>query len=536
MPMPKLNKRSKILAISIFLLFSTPRLFSLDFTLHLYPSYMLPFNKLFNNTGAFNVNAGLDVSPVVIRERDKPYFSTQFEYSGFYVKGFGIQSILDFGLGLGYDCRINDRFGVFAEFNAGLWSYTGANSLTQKTASGLSFGGRLGGSFYVASPLSVTAFAGFKSLYSKPEPFMNALEFGIGIKYSLSRGIFSSNNIEIADSHIEKLFPVFYNYYSDNPFAYLELKNNEENDISDVNVEVFIESYMTSPFTVYSVPVVKREQSFEVSVCALLDSNILALVQPKSCDLELILTYNSLGQKKTSNYNLSVTALSRNSMTWEDDRRAAAFVSGKDATAQRFAKQVKAAVKNQLRTDIPLNIQYAAALFGALKAFGINYVVDPSSAFTDNIGTASVDFLQFPYQTLVYHGGDCDDLTILNCSLLEALDVDTAFITVPGHIFMAFDSGLDPKKEKSKPGSSYYIYANDRLWIPLEITLSQDSFGLAWSYGAREWKKYEKDAILIPLKEAWKVYKPISVPGSDTAIEIPSQDAIIKLFKSASYY
>ncbi len=39
-------------------------------------------------------------------------------------------------------------------------------------------------------------------------------------------------------------------------------------------------------------------------------------------------------------------------------------------------------------------------------------------------------------------GGDCDDLSILVCSLFEAVAIDTAFITVPGHIFMAFDSGL----------------------------------------------------------------------------------------------
>ena len=56
--------------------------------------------------------------------------------------------------------------------------------------------------------------------------------------------------------------------------------------------------------------------------------------------------------------------------------------------------------------------------------------------------TVSVDFLQFPYQTLLYHGGDCDDLSILNCSLFEALGIQTAFITIPGHIYMAYEISL----------------------------------------------------------------------------------------------
>ena len=100
---------------------------------------------------------------------------------------------------------------------------------------------------------------------------------------------------------------------------------------------------------------------------------------------------------------------------------------------------------------IPENIQYAAAIFSALKAYGINYVIDPASAFTDTRGTSAVDFLQFPYQTLLYHGGDCDDLSILNCALLEVLGIETAFITCPGHIFIAFDSGLSPD-QASKAG------------------------------------------------------------------------------------
>lgn len=525
----------KIVLILLTVLLSS-RLFAFDFTVKLLPAYEFATEKLFNDAGGFSAGLGFDLSPVTLRQRDKLYITGQFASTNFPTDAFGIQSLIDGEVGLGYSVRIMDRFGVTPELYAGLWNYLASDSLGTSSISGIVFGGRVYADYYMSPALTLSAFAGFKSFYTQPKPFINDVQIGLGLKYSLSRGLFAKNYISIEDSQVEPLFPVFYSHYTDNPFGKVTFVNNEENDITDVTVSILLESYMSNPFTVAAIPSVGRGQVFDVDIFAFLNENILGLLQPKNSDFDVTVEYYSLGKKQSVTHTLPVTVLSRNSMTWEDDRRAAAFVSGKDATAQRFARRVKATVKNELRADIPANIQYAAALFGALKAFGINYVVDPSSAFTDNVGTAAVDFLQFPYQTLVYHGGDCDDLTILNCSLLEAIGIKTAFITVPGHIYMAFDSGLSLEEGRKKLGKGYYIEAYDTIWVPLEITLSQDTFGLAWTYGAREWKKAGEEALLIPLSDAWEAYLPISVPGSDTSIDVPSSEEIIKYFKEAKYY
>ena len=229
------------------------------------------------------------------------------------------------------------------------------------------------------------------------------------------------------------------------------------------------------------------------------------------------------------------TTLSRNSMTWEDDRQAAAFVSPRDSCAQKFARQVKSIVKASLRNDIPENIQYAGALFCALKNYGINYVIDPSSAYADNNGGLTIDFLQFPYQTLSYHGGDCDDLSIMNCSLLEALGIKTAFITIPGHIYIAFDSGVsESEADRLIPGKRYVV-SQGRVWIPYEITLCTDTFDLALRTGYSQWEKAGDAAVLIPLEEAWNAFKAVSVPQSDTSIKMPDRDQLIKSFKTLQY-
>ena len=51
--------------------------------------------------------------------------------------------------------------------------------------------------------------------------------------------------------------------------------------------------------------------------------------------------------------------------------------------------------------------------------------------------SGATDFLQFPRETLRYTTGDCDDLSILYCSVMQSLNIDTALITVPGHIYVA---------------------------------------------------------------------------------------------------
>ena len=525
----------KIITVLSILFFSAS-LFAFDVSFHLNTAYEIPVDSFYGKAGGISFNLGADISPVVLRERDKLFVTGQFAFTNYFVEDFKNQIFLDGGFGIGYDFRLNDRISITPDFYSGVWKYLGGGAFNVQSSSGIVFAGKLAAEMHIGPAFAVNAFAGFKCFYSNPDPFLNSVQLGIGLKYSFTKGLFSTNMIQMEAESLEPLFPVFYTHYDSNNFGKITLINNEDNSISDVSVTVYIDSYMSNPKTVITIPYIEMGETFEVDLYALLNENILNLVQPKTTDMEITITYYSIGKQRVSSYEVPVIALNRNSMTWEDDRRAAAFVSGKDATAQRFAKQVQGIVKPLLSSSVPKNIQYAAAMFGALKAFGINYVVDPSSAFTDNVGTASVDFLQFPYQTLLYHGGDCDDLTILNCSLLEAIGIETAFITVPGHIYMAFDSGLSLAEGKAKVEKGYYIEAYDKIWVPVEITLSQDTFGLAWTYGAREWKKAGEEALLIPLSYAWDSYLPISVPGSETAIDLPEKEEIINLFKSANYY
>lgn len=510
--------------------------FSTEFQMRLLPSFGITSTSSLKNTIGGTV--ALDFLPITFRGRDDLYFSLQETGNLFLVKGIKKPYFFETNFGVGYNYRIIDRVSVSLEALIGAYIFPEYKSEIEGNQtellpgmSGIDFGARLMGNYYISPSLIASAFFSYKNYLYDPK-FMSNFEIGVGITYNFTKGLFGSSNIEMLDVSTQPLFPVFYSRYDENSFGSISFVNNEKNDITDLSVAIFIPQYMTSQKVILQIPYVKRGEEFSVELTAFLNENILNLLQNQLADAKVSVSYRSLGKLMVKEENVELQTLTRNSMSWEDDRRAAAFVSGHDGSAQLFARQLVANLRGEFNSTYTINQQYAAAIFGALKAYGINYVIDPSSAFTDNTGTSSIDFLQFPYQTLLYHGGDCDDLTILNCSLLEALGVSTAFITVPGHIFMAFDSGVSAGKANSVNGGRTII-ANDKVWIPVEITVSQDSYSLALSLGWKEWTKYKNEAVIIPLEDAWKEYNNISIPDSEKRIEMPSKTLLIREFNNA---
>ena len=466
--------------------------------------------------------AAIDLNAITVRKRDDLYFSLQATpqllLTNTKTDSLDPIPMFDVGLGLGYNFKINDRICAGFEALGGIWILPEVTNKLNSSGN-IMFGGRLSAGYNLTPYFTVSAAASYKNYYSKPETFLNKFEVGLALTYNITKGLFSKSALRVDNYEVKPLFPVFYSRYENNSFGTVTFVNGEKNDITDVEVTVFIEQFMSVPKSVAFFENVGLGKEFSADLSAFLNENMLNQLQNQLTDAVVTVTYKNLGSKQEFSQRISLQTLTRNSMSWEDDRSAAAFVSGNDGAVQRFARRIELSLKDKLG-QYP-NMQYAEAVFKVLKAYGINYVVDPASAFTDNVGTASVDFLQFPYQTLLYHGGDCDDLSILNCSLLESLGVATAFITIPGHIYMAYDSGVPLELAEGRLGRGKYISAEGKAWIPVEITVPQDSYALALSLGIKQWNKYPNDHVLIPLSKAWEEYKPVSVPASDISLQFP---------------
>jgi tetratricopeptide (TPR) repeat protein len=140
--------------------------------------------------------------------------------------------------------------------------------------------------------------------------------------------------------------------------------------------------------------------------------------------------------------------------------------------------------------------------------YGIGYVVDPSSAYSElSENTEAIDFIQFPQETLISMAGDCDDISVLYASMLEASGIPAAFITIPGHIFLAFKLETDEWKAKRNfPHAQDLFYINEESWLPVEITLVEDGFLASWQTGAKQIRESKGEFGFFPVREAWATF------------------------------
>jgi hypothetical protein len=424
-----------------------------------------------------------------------------------------------------------DRWAFQAEPYIGFYNHSrGDNSST----AGL-FGGALGAQFHLSPYFSLFAGGGYTwRIYSpgRPLPTLNA---ALGVRVNLSEIMGGRARVQVDKTGQRRVFPVSWAWYEHNPIATVIVANEEPNAITDISLSFFMESYMGQPWGFAALPRLAPGESAEVPLTALFNEVMINLSNDVNASGVIQMQYRSLGAKKESASSVQMPIHNRNAMNWDDDRRAAAFVSPRDSSALHFARYV-AGVALDLNTPAlnetsftnapPPNVRNAAAMFEALRLYGINYVVDPASSYAALSEDASgLDSLNYPYQTLYYRSGDCDDLSILFCSLLEVIGIETAFITIPGHIYMAFEVG----DGGWRMGNADIIELGGRRWLPVEVTVTDQGFAGAWRTGAREWRTNSAEAALYPIREAWKLYPSVTVPASgDRLPEMPDQAAIIK--------
>ena len=510
-----------------------------EFLLSLYPHISFPVVK-FDDSLSTGFGGGLrltyrpvDFFNVFVQGDYKQYsFDTK--------QNVGNVTVLGGSVGAGYQLSITDRFGISLDAGVGYYNSKynkGINSSGNSTGvQGFNVSGSLSLSYKLGPVVSVYAAAGANHYAYKNSKFITSVDVNPGLTVNLTKAFSNKNNVELGDYTLKPVFPVFYSWYNDNSFGNVEICNNEDAAISDVNVYFFQPQYMNQPKNCGYKKILKKGESVFVDLKAFFNEQMLSLNEKTDTMTSIIVEYKYLGAKRTQTFPMIVPVYGRNNMSWEDDRCASAFVSSKDPAAMWFAKYVVSTIRDDIRSGVSQNIQYAMGIFEALNQYGINYVKDPTSAFEDNVGTASIDFLQFPYQTLMYRGGDCDDLSILVCSLLESVGIQTAFITIPGHIYMAFDSGYSVAQAQSNFLSmDEFIVKDGKVWVPLEITLSDEGFSRAWHKGAWEWNTAKRNgtAMMYPMEDSWRIYKPVSVPGAVAKFTLPEETAVARVFSDS---
>jgi len=339
----------------------------------------------------------------------------------------------------------------------------------------------------------------------------------------------AAKGLALGQFEMESLYPVFYKYYNAHPYGKLTLRNNEKKAVENVKLSYTIKQFMDAPTVLLEDAVLEAGQSLSVPVHGLFNDAILTVTEGTLVVAEFAWSYTINGKPENKTITSPIRILDRNSMSWFDDRCAAAYVTAKDPAVLNFSKNIIGTVIGREEFTLDRGLQAIVAIHTALEEYGLNYIVDPKSSYAAlSADKGSIDFLQFPRQTLEYRSGDCDDLSILYSALLEASGLETAFITTPGHIFMAVALDMDEAAtRKSFPVSNDFIFMHGKVWLPLEITERRGGFIKAWKSGIAEWRESlaKGEAQLLPVRDAWKDFEPVAMPGTSASIAPPRGDA-----------
>ena len=423
-----------------------------------------------------------------------------------------------------------------------------------KSGGGLFATGGLDIGYFVTPFLTVGAGAAYKNafgLYSgvgvklgaslylgggtQPAAAIPAVQPDTGPRPSPLGGVVEGNGpVKISDVKFSQIFPVFYSYYDNNSIGTARLENTLEKPVTDIKVSLNVAQYMDVPKESVTIDTLAPGQTAEIELQALFTEKMLDVTEGLKVAAEIILEYNADGQRYRETTVESIQLEYRNAMTWDDDRKAAAFITARDPRVMSVSKNIAGAANSAGGYNVPTPLQTALALHETMRLYGMNYVIDPNTPYEDlSQDVLRVDTLQFPRETLEYRAGDCDDLSILYCAMLESVGINTAFITVPGHIYIAFSINMNPEEARKtflRPDD--FIFRDGKSWIPFEITALESSFLDAWQQGAKEWRENQSrgQAGFFPVEEAWKVYRPVALPGTSPSVELPSRENILSVY------
>jgi hypothetical protein len=350
----------------------------------------------------------------------------------------------------------------------------------------------------------------------------NGLSCSLGFSYLLSPT--PGRSVNLRQIGLDSVYPVFYKYYNSNPIGTASVVNDELTAIDNLRISVYVEEYMTNPKSIDIPGRLNPGDRREIDLFGLFNERVMTISEGTIASAKIDLEYTLKGKPFNREYIESLRLHNRNAVTWDDDRKAAAFVTAKDPVVLKFAKNTVGVIKESGPLPLNENFLKAISLHTAVGLIGTSYVVDPSTPYKElSEQESALDYLQFPRQTLEYKAGDCDDLSILYSALLEATGVETAFITVPGHIFMAFCLGsLDDPSLKTFDADELII-REGKAWLPVETTEIKGGFLRAWQIAARQWREHNDKgrAGFYPIHAAWETYEPVAFSGAEGMVSLP---------------
>ena len=338
---------------------------------------------------------------------------------------------------------------------------------------------------------------------------------------------------EIKTLIVDNLFPSLMQHYQHTPVGSIELQNRGTEQIQDLKVSLFIKQFMDFPVSSKGIDKIEPLETVDLNLNLLFNQNVLTLEEDLKVQVKLDISFSYAGKAQKSQETTIITLYRRTAMQWDDSGKLASFITPNESIVEQFSHRVVSNSEIEYDFNFTDKFNRAIRITNALGAYGISYIEDPASPITKILGDSeAVDTVRFARKTLFIRSGDCDDTTALLSSLLESAGIETAIMTSPGHVFMAFNSEESISNRWMYESKEVTVIPyKGTLWIPVETTILKEGFFKAWEVASKEVKMYEsKNKIeFIPLKDQRSTYPPLPLGMSIYQVLEPGND-IIDLF------
>lgn len=366
--------------------------------------------------------------------------------------------------------------------------------------------------------------------------------YQVGISTMIRSDIFNGPNnlgrkeslIQITDIKLNPIFGARYGSYKEGNIGTVVVENVGRNPLYEIRVETDIAEITDNSTSTKSIKELRPGRKVTLAIPVAITKNILEIQEER----DLAIRFNVVYKTKRGIFSYvehdTILVHSKNSITWNNTAHLGSFITPREEVISEFARESVSALKRMESRGIPKKLQQAIYLFDVLGSAGISYVTDPNSGFISarSKGNA-VDYVMFARETLRKKAGDCDDLTVLYSSLLESVGINTAVVTIPGHVFMMFDSEIPANSYKEITDKKELIYVmNGTAWIPVEATMIGKTFYDAWKDGASKVSRYKgrgRNFEVVETSDAWNKFPPADIGGA-SSINLPRKDKINRIY------
>lgn len=455
-----------------------------------------------------------------------------------------------FTVGLGYLHKFSKSLEAGIEIDAGV-GYSLFQALSPTTPGfhyGLNFQASLGARvvFNPSYNISINAhpFIGFSRSLSPLERF-NGYTIGLGITFDYRFGTDPDDpqaeirSIQFDEPRVDDMFAAMQSYYIDNPVGEVTLTNTERYPLTNLTVSFFQPGYMNIATTVARIERLAPGERTTVPITSSFDQNIFALegVTPLTGEISVDYTLRTRAASQTIPVNYDL--YDKNSLTWDDDRKVAAFITSGDSALANYMSYLRRVTRDFTNSGYSEAVQLAMEVYYGLAEIGTVYQLDPTipyDAAQDDVKI--IDTVNLPRETLAKLAGDCDDLMVLYNALLESAGIETGFITAPGHIYSFFSTGVPARDYRLlHPDKLMTIPIDGVLWLPVEITfIGEYDFHEAWRFGAEEFHRFidDKDKMeLFFTRESQAVFRAVGFEEQDLGLQYGDPSKIVRDFSSS---